>query len=309
MSFKFIKRLSIELFALMTILISFSAPAKVFISDDNLKVINDRTFTIAAGNNLILDASSGDVQISSWKRNEVKVRILGNEQAKEKVEFIFKESKDAIRVQAKYGWALSNLFKKIQMRFEIKVPEEFNIEATTAGGEVKLKDIKGKIIAKTSGGEINLLNLSGKINASTSGGDIIFTNVNGSIEINTSGGDVVGKQFTGNIQATTSGGDISLTGADAKILASTSGGDITLDYKGQNQGIELRTSGGDIIIKLPSDFNASANLSALGGIVKCDFKGNNAVKISSTKFEADINNGGNSLILKTSGGDIMVFKK
>ena len=49
-------------------------------------------------------------------------------------------------------------------------------------------------------------------------------------------------------------------------------------------------------------------MSTLGGDIKSDFTGNNAVKISSTKFEADINSGGNSLILKTSGGDIVVKK-
>lgn len=309
MVFIFIKRLSLIFLSVIIIISSFPSTAKVLSSDDNLKVIHDRTFNIAARNNLILDASSGDVQISSWNKNEVNIKILGNDQAKEKVEFIFKESKDAIRVQAKYGWALSNIFKKIQMRFEVKVPNDFNLEANTAGGEIKIKDINGKITAKTSGGEINLTNISGKITATTSGGDIIFNSATGNIEINTSGGDIIGKQFSGNLKASTSGGDISLSGADTKISASTSGGDISVDYSGQNQGIELRTSGGDIIVTLPSDFNASANLSTLGGSVKSDFKGNNAVKISSTKFEADINNGGNPLILKTSGGDIIVKKK
>lgn len=278
-------------------------------ADEKLKVIHDKTFSLLPGSNLILDASSGDVIISSWDKNEVNIKILGNDQAKEKVNIIFKESKEGIKVQAKYGWALSNIFKKILLKFEVKVPHEFNIDASTAGGEIKLQDIKGKISAKTSGGQIDLVKLSGRINASTSGGDILFNELTGNIEIETSGGDIKGKQFSGDLKVSTTGGDISLVGMDSKISGSTSGGDIDLDYKGKNQGIELSTSGGDIIVTLPADFNASADLSALGGNVKCDFKGNNAVKISSSKFEADINNGGNPLKLKTSGGEIILRKK
>lgn len=286
----------------------FSYPASV-LSDDNLKIIHDKIFSISPGNSLVLDASSGDVVISSWDKNEVNVKILGNDQAKNKVEFSFKDSKDVIRVQAKYSWALSNIFKKIQLKFEIKVPQEFNIDVTTAGGEIKIQDVKGKVNTKTSGGDISLANLNGKIDVSTTGGNITFRETYGSLEMSTSGGDINGNQFSGVLKVSTTGGDISLVGKDAKIVGSTSGGDIMLDYDGINKGIELSTSGGDITIKLPKDFNASAKFSTLGGSIKSDFKGNNAVKISSTKFEADINSGGNSLLLKTSGGDIVVKKK
>ena len=86
-------------------------------------------------------------------------------------------------------------------------------------------------------------------------------------------------------------------------------GNITLDYKGMNKGIELSTSGGDIEINLPADFNAAAKISSSGGRISCDFKGNNAVKISSNSLIADINKGGNPLYVKTSGGNIEVSKR
>lgn len=300
------------LFTVITLvfyLSTFLVYPKTNSTDEKLKIIHDKTFSLLPSSNLILDASSGDVVISSWDKNEVNIKILGNDQAKEKVDIVFKESKYGIKVQAKYGWALSNIFKKILLKFEVKLPHDFNVDASTSGGEMKLQDIRGKINAKTSGGQIDLAKLSGRIKASTSGGDILFNELTGNIEIETSGGNIKGRQFSGNLKVSTSGGDISLSGMDSKILGSTSGGDIVLDYKGKNQGIELTTLGGDIIVTLPADFDASADLSALGGNVKCDFKGNNAVKISSSKFEADINNGGNPLKLKTSGGEIVVKKK
>ena len=277
--------------------------------DEKLKVIHDKTFSISPGNDFKLDASSGDVIISSWNKNEVHVKILGNDKAKEKVNFSFNNTEDIVEVEAKYDWSLFMMVKGIKLRFEIQVPKEFNTQAYTSGGDIKLQNVEGKIALETSGGDINLSDLNGNIEVSTSGGDITFNNSYGDLNFSTSGGDIKGNKFSGKLEVSTSGGDITLIGSDAKIEASTSGGDISLDYSGPNQGIELSSSGGDIKVKFPKDFNASAIMSTLGGDIKSDFTGNNAVKISSSKFEADINNGGNSLILKTSGGDIVLKKK
>ncbi len=300
--------LTILFLSLFFVFSSYSCAESEY-SDEKLKVIQEKSFSISPGNNFKLDASSGDIIISSWNKNEVHVKILGNDKAKDKVEFNFNESSDMIEVEAKYDWSLFMMVKGIKLKFEVQVPQEFNIGAMTSGGDIKLQGVKGKISTKTSGGDINVSDLNGNIEVSTSGGDISFNNIYGNMNFSTSGGDIKGSKFSGKLEVSTSGGDISLAGSDARINGSTSGGDISLDYSSQNQGIELETSGGDITIKLPKDFNASANLSTIGGDIKSDFTGNNAVKISSTKFEADINSGGNPLILKTSGGDIVVKKK
>ena len=300
--------LVIFLFALLLCLSSYSC-AESETTDEKLKVLHDKTFTISPGNDFKLDAASGDIIISSWDKNEVHVKILGNNKAKEKVEFSFHESSDMVEVEAKYDWSFFMMVKGVELRFEIQVPKEFNIDAGTSGGDIKLQSIKGKVVTKTSGGDIDVSDLNGNIELSTSGGDISFNSTFGDLNLSTSGGNIKGDNFSGKLDASTSGGNINLIGYDVKIGASTSGGNISLDYSGQNQGIELSTSGGNITAKLPQDFNAAANISALGGSIKSDFKANNPIEISSSKFEAEINNGGSSLIMETSGGDIVVKKK
>lgn len=277
--------------------------------DEKLITLQDKTFAILPGNDFKLDASSGDVIISSWNKDQVHVKILGNDKAKEKVEISFNDSENLIEVQAKYDWSLFTMIKGLSLKFEIQIPKKFNVEVYTAGGDIKLQNVEGNVVLKTSGGDINLSGLNGNTEVSTSGGDIKFSDTYGNAELSTSGGDINGNKFSGKIIVSTSGGDISLAGKDATIEASTSGGDISLDYSGQNQGIELSTSGGDITAKFPKDLNASAMLSAFGGEIRSDFSGNNAIKITSTNFEADINSGGNPLIMKTSGGDIILKKK
>jgi hypothetical protein len=275
---------------LFFVLILLNAFINIYAGD--LKVIKERTFPISPGKVLKVDASSGDVLVSTWDKNEVYIKILGNEKAEDKMKFEFNNDNDMVEVIAKREHWLSGWFSSgIRLRFEIKVPIKFNEKV------------------RTSGGDVYTTNTSGNLDISTSGGDIKLENVDGIFDLSTSGGDISGMNFQGNLNASTSGGDINLRGNDSKIKASTSGGDIYLDYKGTNEGISLSTSGGDIQIRLPQDFNASAKMHTSGGEISCELTANNAKKISSTKFEADLNNGGNPLYAETSGGDIDILKK
>jgi lia operon protein LiaG len=161
----------------------------------------------------------------------------------------------------------------MDVKVEIKVPAQFNLDISTAGGDVKCGGITGKA------------------------------------ELNTSGGDVWADKFSGDLNASTSGGDIFLFCTDTKIIAETSGGDVNLEYEGENKGIDLSTSGGDIDIILSKDFAASMELSTSGGDVSCSLNMSNVKKSSGSRLIGDLNDGGEKLYAHTSGGDITVTEK
>lgn len=258
--------------ALLLIITSFSSSWALNQIKKDLQLIHHKTFKIEPGKFLTLSTESGYVEITPWNRNEIEVKIYGNENAKEKYDFYFDADNQSVKIQGerKKKW---NFFSNLRLKYEIKVPAKFNLKISTAGGDIKV------------------------------GG------VDGEISLNTSGGDIWTDRVSGSLKLNTSGGDIKIFSDDASIDAKTSGGDITLEYTGKNKGIELRTSGGDIDINLPSDFNAKVELSTSGGNVSCNFKLNNIEKMSRTKIFGDINNGGNKLIATTSGGDIEVRSK
>jgi DUF4097 and DUF4098 domain-containing protein YvlB len=276
----------------------------------DLETIHEKTFSIQPGNDLKVEASSGDVTITSWDKPQVYIKVSGNEKAREKVDFKFNNSDNEVSVIAKRHGGFFNWFSSgIKLRFEIKVPAEFNTNINTSGGDIMVGQVRGNNKLRTSGGDVWVKNTDGVLKISTSGGEINLDSNSGELNVSTSGGDIKAREFKGNISASTSGGDIYLKGSDSKIYAETSGGDIRLDYTGENRGIDLETSGGDIQIKLPADFNASANMHTSGGDIECDLTANNAKRISSSRFEADLNNGGANLSAKTSGGDITVKKQ
>ncbi len=240
---------------------------------NDLKLIREKTFPTTEGKTVHVKVSGGDVLLSSWDKNEVYVKILGNENAEERLEFDLNSTDDGVEIISRKRNSGINWFHNIQVRVEVKVPQKYN-------------------------SDIN-----------TSGGDISYSGINGIARLNTSGGDVEGENFGGRLDISTSGGDISLNGRDTEIDARTSGGDIELNYSGTNMGIDLSTSGGDITVKLPDDFNASIELSTSGGDVSCSHKMNNVTKMSHSKLIADLNSGGKKLSAHTSGGDVEVLSK
>jgi DUF4097 and DUF4098 domain-containing protein YvlB len=244
-----------------------------YYTDDDLQVIHEKTFPIEPGKDLRVKTSGGDVTVTSWNKSEVYIKVLGNDNARDDIDYNFSNTDSYVELITESKSSFGKWFGGISLKIEVIVPEKFNAKIHTSGGDLKLGGIAGDH------------------------------------QLSTSGGDIVCKKFGGILDLSTSGGDITLMGGGAKISASTSGGDIKLDYEGENIGIDLSTSGGDILVKLPSSFDAAMELSTSGGDVSCNLTLNNASKLSEHKIVADLNNGGNEFYAHTSGGDIDVLKK
>lgn len=242
-------------------------------TDGDMDVLVEKAFPILPGKDLKLEIHSADISITAWDKSEVYVKILGNKEAEEKMEFDFENDEESVEIIGEKGDSFSSWFSGISLDVEIKVPGEFNTDVHTSGGDIEISRVRGRA------------------------------------ELNTSGGDIWAKDFSGSLEVSTSGGDIVLVGSESEIDAHTSGGDISLDYTGENRGIELNTSGGDILIRLLSDFNASATLRTSGGDVYCGLQMNNIRESSGSKIIGDVNDGGDFLIAETSGGDVDVLEK
>ena len=162
-----------------------------FKDNPNLKTLHEKTFKTEPGKRIEINASQGDVNISSWTNNEVYIKVLGNTKAEEKLVFSFDEESGNITVTAKKKGVFSNWFTSgIHLRFEVKVPGKFNTETYTSGGDISIIAVDGIANIKTSGGDITLQDINGDIYASTSGGDITGKYLKGVIVLKTSGGDI-----------------------------------------------------------------------------------------------------------------------
>ena len=181
----------------------------------------------------------------------------------------------------------------LNARYEIALPRKFQVQLATAGGNVEISSVTGRVKLDTSGGGLVCRDINGEIKGETSGGDINADGCQGELRLDTSGGSVSIGNFTGpDVHATTSGGNISVDFAVAP-----------------KADCDLQTSGGNVSASLPA--NASINLDAHtdGGSVKTELPVEMAGQLDEGTLKGPINGGGPGLKLETSGGNIDIRKQ
>ena len=270
------------------------------------KILLEKKYSVKMNETLSVKFISADVEVRSWDKNEVQLFVKGDKSITNKLDFDFSYKNgvvEAIAVKkSDWGsWSWSNDFSLI-----VVVPNKFNLDIKTSGGDLEIKSISGDIVLATSGGDIELKNSQGSLSARTSGGDVEIKSFVGNSLLKTSGGDIEVKMIDGDVEAKTSGGDIVISSSNGKVVAGTSGGDIQIKYDGINSGMELYTSGGSISATLPSDFAADVTLKTSGGSINNRFNNSSAREISKSKYIGKYNGGGTSFTAKTSGSSISV---
>jgi DUF4097 and DUF4098 domain-containing protein YvlB len=268
------------------IFLLYCFPAQSILADG---IIKEQTLATTQEKTLNVKAHCGDVNIITWDKNEAYVRISGNDNAKEKMEFVIEEKNGNINITAKKSSGIKSL-DNTNLKIEVSIPDKFNVEISTAGGDISLS------------------NLTGNVEMKTAGGDIVLKNVSGKTELKTAGGNIKIESSSGDISASTAGGDINIKSSNGTIEAKTSGGNIIAYYTGENKGIELKTAGGDISLYVPDDFPANINLSTSSGDINIGFKFDGKINKSHSKITGTINNGGKTVSCKTSGGNIVLDK-
>ncbi len=105
------------------------------------------------------------------------------------------------------------------------------------------------------------------------------------------------------LDAKTSGGHIKLGDINGSVQASTSGGSITADLQTIDQFVELKTSGGNVEIKIPDDL--AADLQLKGMFVDGNLK-NFSGEMDNNEIRGALNGGGPQITARTSGGGVRV---
>lgn len=291
------KLTSLALAASLLALLPLSVQAKIVRN-------SEKSFTVQPGGTLKVESFGGDVVVKTGAGDQVVVIAKQTIRAKddaeadeilEKLDLAIEQQGNDILAVAKYSakhhYRIFGAWPPVSVDFEVTVPEHFNAELRTSGGDIEIGDLAGNVSVRTSGGDIRLGRVDGGVRADTSGGNIRL------------------KQATGPAGLDTSGGDITVDAVQNVLDASTSGGDVSATFVGGLRGdCVLSTSGGDI--RAAVDANAAFDLDAStsGGRVK---DRNLVITVESgrsgkSKLAGKVNGGGPRLKLRTSGGNIEI---
>lgn len=222
-----------------------------------------KEFAAAAGGRLVIQNTMADIEVMSWHKAVVQIQehlimdVYTREEARAIVEkmtgAVSKSGNDIVLTSAPARpW--------VQRRYNVLVPEKFQLDIKILGGSIIAKSISGPLELATTSGDIKINRISGKTNLRTAGGNLEVREVTGTVDAYTAAGNIVLEDISEVCQARTAGGTIWLRNAQKSVILETSSGDIiTRDTIGN---LTAKTAGG--IIKV-NTVKGKAELFTSGG--------------------------------------------
>jgi hypothetical protein len=247
----------------------------------------EKHLKLESGGTLYLDTGGGDISVRGTSESGARVVVTSKFSDLETTwDLRFDEEPHAVRIVARRrsGAAWPSHFT---LKFEIQVPRQTSLELTTGGGDVRVADLEGTFRLKTSGGDVNVSDAKGNLDAETSGGDMRVRQLSGDLVLHTSGGDIMAEDIGGRVDVYTSGGDV-----------------VVSLVRGNAQGGQVETSGGEIHVALDPAVNLDLEASAGGGDVDSDLPLTITGTVSHSTLRGTLGKGGELLRLHTTGGDI-----
>ncbi|RPI28914.1 MAG: hypothetical protein EHM61_03385 [Acidobacteria bacterium] len=251
-----------------------------------------KTFNVGGGGSLLVKVV-GDVALKTSSAGSVTVEALGIA-PEDLADLSITQTDNSVRVEFRPDNGHSR-----NIRFNIGLPDHFDVDITTAGGDVSVTgNLTGRIVGKTAGGDVRVGNVDGTTNLTTAGGDITAGKVGGDVVFKTAGGDIRLDSAEGVVQVATSGGDIIVGEVGKSLDAKTSGGDIRITNI--NGDANASTSGGDVRV---GKVAGTATLSTAGGDIECQ-GATGDIKVSTAGGDVVLKAISGSLDASTAGGDI-----
>jgi len=283
----------------------------------------EKTIDASAGERLMLDLRTGAaVVIHGWDEPRIRLvaRLSGRDWRDTQVDL----SKVSGGVRLRSDFANRGDNQSTSHRFELWVPRRIDIEMSSAGGSLAIKNLSGELSGYTGGGAITIDDASGRASLSTGGGPVTVTNSDLSGTVSTGGGQVYISNVTGGLRGSSGGGDVLITdGTRATTIGSGRGigagvgnattiitndgstirpGQAISGYGGRSTSVAT-TSGSAGTTVTTTGSGGFATTIATGQGQGFGFGGYSISKAGGQIVLDDLPNGG---VLRTGGGEIVV---
>lgn len=258
-------------------------------TSDGFRATRTETFDVQPGGVFTINRVVGSITVSAWDQNRVEVtetiRLDGASRQDaqayvQRFQSTIEQTGNSVSVRGPESNRSGSWRRNARHVFDVRVPQQLNVDVSTAGGSIDIEGPEGRVAGRTSGGPINVKRVTGEVSVRTAGGSLNLTDITGPVDGNTSGGSINAERVTGRLLVRTSGGSLNIAAIGGNVQAETSGGSVSIEeVEGR---VMIRTSGG------------SMNLRAITSDVRAETSGG----------DIQLEEIGGSAEARTSGGDI-----
>ena len=168
------------------------------------RVLLDTAVAAPVAKRLTLDLrSGGSVRITGGQDKVVRIRVTDGGRACGDCGVRLEQAADGIQVRS-----VRPADGLARLQFEIEVPEQFDLDLNSAGGQVNIEGVAGTIKGSTDSGALELRRLSGSVDLETKRGDVSLRESYVSGRVHTAGGRVVLEDVSGTVAGSTAKGKV-----------------------------------------------------------------------------------------------------
>jgi DUF4097 and DUF4098 domain-containing protein YvlB len=163
----------------------------------------DTALAAPVAKRLTLDLrSGGSVKITGGTDNVVRIRVTDAGRACGDCGVTLEQGSGGLQVRS------TRVASAGSLQFEIEVPEHFDVQLASAGGEVRIEGVDGEIKGKTEAGALELRRLSGIVDLETKRGDVSLRESYASGRVHTTDGRVLLEDVGGTVAGSTASGKL-----------------------------------------------------------------------------------------------------
>ena len=181
----------------------------------------------------------------------------------------------------------SDLYRNINIDYEITLPKSSAISATTGSGDIDIQNVGATLKAQSGSGNVRAHGIEGAATLGTGSGDIEFQQTGpGDVKAETGSGNISLQGLSGALKAGTGSGDIEAQGQPTSDWKLTTGsGSVRLVIGNARFNLDADTGSGSINVSQPITMQGSLNRHHVSGVV---------------------NGGGPAIRVSTGSGDVQI---
>lgn len=224
----------------------------------------DSTVPVERGQRLEVSAFAGDLTVTAWNRNAV--RVEAEPSGRTRVGIIRRGSTVEVRTEGRRGPAGS-------VDLKLSVPAWMALDLSGVYTDVTVTGARGPVTVETVQGEIRVDGGEGLVSLQSVEGAVSLRGAKGRIEVHSVNEDVEIAASSGDVTAETVNGQVTLIRVEAASLAATTvNGDIQYDGPIRSGGrYDLSSHNGDLTLTVPEGTSATVAVSTFNGEFESEF--------------------------------------
>jgi DUF4097 and DUF4098 domain-containing protein YvlB len=274
-------------------LLAAAALAVAFAARPALAEPLDRQFQVGAHPRVTIESDEGRVEIVAWDRKEVAVHVeSGSWRIGSQLRLNAEQKGSDVSISAltPHGWFSFDVSVR-ELRIEVSVPREADLEIRTRDGAVVIPPLTGRVDVSTGDGDITLRGVRGDIRLVSGDGGIDAEDLDGKLSASTGDGHI---RVSGRFDA------LELGSGDGRVAAEAEPGSVIRD------GWSLHTGDGQLSLRLPPGLKADLEAQSLDGRITFDVPVEVTGEWGHSHLRGRMNGGGPPLRLHSGDGSIRV---